>query len=76
MDHTKIQTVDLDSSRQDLSVRGLGFVVAISTFLEFIFRVRLLGVQSSFSNILNKFFRLRCHHVIPYQMIVCYLLAR
>ena len=30
MDHTKIVTADLGSSYQELSVRGLGFVVALS----------------------------------------------
>lgn len=30
MDHTKIYQVDLDSPRQELSVRGLGFVAALS----------------------------------------------
>ncbi len=29
MDHTKIVPVDLDSPRRDLSVHGLGFVVAL-----------------------------------------------
>ena len=29
MDHTKIDTTDLDSRRQELSVRGLGFVVSL-----------------------------------------------
>ena len=28
MDHTKTVTADLDSPRRELSVRGLGFVVA------------------------------------------------
>ena len=30
MDHTNIDQPDLDSPRQELSVRGLGFVVALS----------------------------------------------
>ena len=30
MDHTNIVTADLDSPRRELSVRGLGFVVALS----------------------------------------------
>ena len=29
MGHTKIDHMDLDSPRQELSVRGLGFVVAL-----------------------------------------------
>ena len=29
MDHTKIVLAGLDSSRQELSVRGLGFVIAL-----------------------------------------------
>ena len=33
MDDTKIYTVDLDSPRRELYVRGLGFVVALSVFL-------------------------------------------
>ena len=33
MDHTKMYIVDLDSSHQELSVRGLGFVKAILFFL-------------------------------------------
>ena len=32
MDHTKIDPADLDSPHQDLSVRGLRFVVALSVF--------------------------------------------
>ena len=47
IDHTKIYTVDLDFPCQELSIRGLGFVVALLVFQELIFYVRLLGVQSS-----------------------------
>ena len=47
MDHTKMYQVDLDSPCQDLSVCGLGFVVALSNFLGIVFLVRLLGAQSS-----------------------------
>ena len=37
MDHTKIVPADLDSHQRELSLRGLGFVVALSFFLELIF---------------------------------------
>ena len=50
MDQTKLNKADLDSPRRELSLRGLGFVVAFSVFGEINFRVRLLGVQSSCSN--------------------------
>ena len=33
-DYTKIYQVDLDSPRQELSVRGLGFVVSLLVFWE------------------------------------------
>ena len=33
MDHTKIVPADLDFLRRELSVRGLGFVVALSVFV-------------------------------------------
>ena len=41
MDHTKIDPAGLDSPHRDLSVGGLRFVVALSVFLELIFRVCL-----------------------------------
>ena len=47
MDHTKIYQADLDFPRRELSVRGLGFVVALSVRSGINFRVRLLGEQSS-----------------------------
>ena len=47
MDHTKIDTSYLDSPRQELSNGSLGLVVALRPFLELIFRVFVLVVQSS-----------------------------
>ena len=44
MNNTKIDTEDLDSPRQELSVRGLGFVVTL-LFRESIFCVRILEEQ-------------------------------
>ena len=46
---TKIDTADLDSPRRELSVRGLGFVVALLVCSGIDFRVRLQGGQSSCS---------------------------
>ena len=48
MDHTKIDTAYLDSPCRGLSVRGLGFVAALSVFFRgLIFRICALGVQSN-----------------------------
>ena len=47
MDHTKVYTTDPDSPCQELSVRGLGFVVALLVCSEIDFCVRLQGEQSS-----------------------------
>ena len=48
MDHTKIDQTDLDSSRQEVSVRGLRFVVHRSFgFRGIDFCLRLLGVRSN-----------------------------
>ena len=49
MDHTKIGTAYLNFPRRELSVRGLGFVVALLVCLGIGFRVRLQGGQSSCS---------------------------
>ena len=43
MGQTKIVPTDLDSPRRELSVRGLGFVVAIPFFGELIFLLRYWG---------------------------------
>ena len=45
MNHTKIYQVDLDSSRQELSVYGISFVVAFSIFGKLIFCVRFFGYK-------------------------------
>ena len=47
MDHSKIDSADLDSPRRELFVRSLGFVVALSFFWQSIFGLRLLGEQSN-----------------------------
>ena len=47
MDHTKMNPKYLDSPCQDLSVCGLGFVVALTVFTGIDFCVRVLGIQSS-----------------------------
>ena len=47
MAHTKMYSKDLDSPRRELSNGGLGIVVALTAFRELIFRVFILGVQSS-----------------------------
>ena len=49
IDHIKVYQVGLDSPRRELSVRGLGFVVALLVCLGIGFRVRLQGGQSSCS---------------------------
>ena len=45
----KISPADLDSPRRDLSVCGLGFVVALLDFLRF-FNARLQGEHASFKD--------------------------
>ena len=45
MDHTKMNQAYLESSHQELSVRGPGFVVAIFGLLANCFYACLLGVQ-------------------------------
>ena len=47
MDKTKIDKAKLDLPRQELSVRGLRFVVALLVCSGFDFSVCLLGGQSS-----------------------------
>ena len=47
MNVIKIVKADLDFPRQELSNSDLGIVVALLVFWELIFRVFLLGVQSS-----------------------------
>ena len=44
---SKIVKADLNSPCRELSKRGLGIIVALSVFSGIIFRVFLLGVQSS-----------------------------
>ena len=46
MDYTKIDTTDLDSPRQELFVRSLGFVIALTVFSGIVFCLRLQGEQS------------------------------
>ena len=49
MDHTKIDTAELNFSCQEFSVRSLGFVLALLFFRIFIFHVCVLGEQSNCS---------------------------
>ena len=43
MDHEKIDAADLDSARKELSVHGLGFVVALLVCQEIVFCGHMLG---------------------------------
>ena len=47
MDHTKIVSADLDPPWRELSVRSLGFAVALVVCLGIGFRVRVLEEQTS-----------------------------
>ena len=47
MNQTKLNQADLESPCRELSNGGLGIVVALLVFRELIFRVRVLGIQSS-----------------------------
>ena len=53
--NTNIVTGDMDSPRRELSVRGLGFLLAVLVFLRIVFFcVRLLSVQSSLLSVWDK----------------------